>query len=98
VCSAVIEPKQPLTYSEEDVPLMPSEDVSEVLEEVAPDAMRGKQVGTGGFVSGCNGARITEYENVSIMRATHTCDPSSPNQDVRTTITFKQDNCPKQKK
>ena len=98
VCSALIEPPQPLTHSEEDVPLMFSDGVSEVLEEVAPDAMRGKQIGTGGFVSGCNGARITEYENVSIMRATHTCDRSNPNQDVRTTITFKRDTCPKQKK
>jgi hypothetical protein len=94
-CYALIEPPLPLTYTEENVPLMSSEGVSEVLEEVAPIAMRGKEIGDGGFQSGCNVARITDYENVSIMRSTHTCDPSSHDQDVRTAITFKRETCPK---
>lgn len=94
-CYALIETPQPLTYSEEHVPLMSSEGVSEVLEEVAPVAMRGKEISDGSFQSGCNVARITDYENVSIMRSTHTCDPSSRDQDVRTAITFKRETCPK---
>lgn len=94
-CYALIEPPQPLTYSEEHVPLMSSEGTSEVLEEVAPVAMRGKEISDGNFQSGCNVARITDYENVSIMRSTHTCDPSSRDQDVRTAITFKRETCPK---
>ena len=89
-CNALIEPPQSLTYTEEHVPLMSSEVVSEVLEEVAPVAMRGKEMSAGSFQSGCNVARVTEYENVSIMRSTHTCDPSSHDQDVRTAITFKR--------
>ena len=93
-CQALIEPPQPLTYTEERVPLMFSEGVSEVVEEVAPVAMRGKEISAGSFQSGCNEARVTEYENVSIMRSTHTCDPSSHDQDIRTAITFKRD-CPK---
>jgi hypothetical protein len=93
-CVALIEPPQPLTYTEEQVPLMPSESVSEVLEEVAPIAMRGKEVFAAVHVSGCNQAHITDYENVSIMRSTHTCDPSSRDQDVRTAITFKRGICP----
>jgi hypothetical protein len=56
---------------------MSSEAVSEVLEEVAPVAMRGKQINDGSFQSGCNVGRFAEYENVWIMRATHECDPSS---------------------
>lgn len=94
VCQALIEPPRPLTYSEEHVPLMSSEGVSEVLEEVVPVTMRGKEINTGSFQSGCNVARITEYENVVLMRSTHTCDPSSNEQDVRTTITFKRAICP----
>ena len=97
-CNALIEPPQPFTHSEEHVPLMSSEAVSEVLEEVAPIAMRGRQINTAVLVSGCNEARMTDYENVSIMRSTHTCDPSSHDQDVRTAITFKRDICPKQNK
>jgi hypothetical protein len=94
-CQALIEPPQPLTYTEEQVPLMFSEGVSEVLEEIVPVASRGKEINGLISVHGCNEARMTDYENVSIMRSTHTCDPSSPDQDVRTAITFKRDICPK---
>src|SRR5215472_14847069 len=97
-CYALIDPPRSLTSSEENVPLMSSEGVSEVLEEVAPVAMRGKEINTVFFVSGCNEARTTDYEKVSIMRTTHTCDPSSHDQDVRTAITFKRDICPRQGK
>jgi hypothetical protein len=96
-CQALIEPPQPLTYTEEHVPLMSSEGVAEVLEEVAPIAMRGKEINAGVVVSGCNEAHVTDYENVSIMRSTHTCDPASRDQDVRTAITFKRDICARPK-
>jgi hypothetical protein len=43
-CYALIDPPQPLLYSEEHVPLMSSEGVTEVLEEAAPAAMRGKEI------------------------------------------------------
>ena len=96
-CIALIEPPQPLTYTEEHVPLMSSQGVSEVLEEVAPIAMRGEEINAGVLVSGCNEARVTEYENVRIMRSTHTCDAASHDQEVRTAVTFKRDICPKPK-
>jgi len=96
-CSALIDP-QPLTYSEEHVPLMSSEGVSEVLEQVAPAAIRGKQISTSLTSIGCNQVCLTDYENVSIMRSTHNCAPSSQDQDMRTAITFKRDICPKQNK
>ena len=76
---------------------MLSEGVSEVLEEVAPIAMRGKEINAGFLVSGCNEAHVTDYENVSIMRSTRTCDPASRDQEVRTASTFKRDICPKPK-
>jgi hypothetical protein len=96
-CQALIEPPQSLVHQDEQARFMSSEGVSEVLEEVAPIAMRGKEINSASFVSGCNEARVTEYENVSIMRSTHTCDPSSHDRDVRTAITFKRDICPKPK-
>jgi len=97
-CYALIDPPQPLLYSQEHVPLMSSEGVSEVLEEVAPVAMRGKEIQTFLTQSGCNQSRLTDYENVSIMRSTHTCDTSSHDQDIRTAITFKREVCAKQNK
>jgi len=98
ICYALIDPPQPLTYSEENVPLMSSDGVSEVLEEVAPAAMRGTVIRTALTESGCNKFRVTDFENVSIMRSTHTCDPSSRDQDIRSAITFRRDICRKQAK
>ena len=97
-CYALIDPPRPLLYSEEQVPLMSSEAVSEVLEEVAPARLRGREINTALTMSGCNQFRLTDYEHVSVMRSTHTCDPSSRDQNVRTAITFKRDICPKQNK
>jgi hypothetical protein len=94
-CQALIEPPQSLIHQEEQARLMSSEGASQVLEEVAPIARRGKEINSGIFVSGCNKARMTDYENVFIMRTTHTCDASSLDQDVRIAITFKRDICPK---
>jgi hypothetical protein len=96
-CEALIDPPQPLASAEEHVPLMSSEGVSEVLEEVAPVAMRGKEISSASFQSGCNQVHVTDYENASIMRSTHTCDPLSHDQDARTIITFKRESCPKPK-
>ena len=95
-CQALIEPPQSLVHQEEQPPLMSSDGVSEVLEEIAPATMRGKEILAAIRVSGCNEAHINDYEKVSIMRSKHTCDPSSPDQDVRTTVMFKREICPKQ--
>jgi hypothetical protein len=95
-CQVLIEPPQPLIHQEEQPPLMSSDGVTEVLEEIAPATMRGNEIFNGISVSGCNESRITDYDNLTIMRSTHTCDASSPDQDVRTTIMFKRDMCPKQ--
>jgi hypothetical protein len=97
-CQALIEPPQPLVHQEEQPPLMSSDGVSEVLEQIAPTTMRGNEIFNAFSVSGCNESRITDYDSLTIMRATHTCDASSHDQDVRTTIKFKRDLCPKQTK
>lgn len=96
-CQVVIEPPQSLIHQEEQARLMSSDGASQVLEEVAPVAMRGKETNAMIDVSGCNEVHMTDYENVFIMRTTHTCDASSLDQDVRIGITFKRDICPKPK-
>jgi hypothetical protein len=97
-CQVLMEPPQSLIHQKQQLPLMFSDGVSEVLEEVAPAMMRGNEINTVYIDHGCNEVRITDYENASVMRSKHTCDPSSLDQDVRTTITFKRDICPKQTK
>jgi hypothetical protein len=94
-CEILIEPPQSLIHQEEKARLMPSDGVSEVLGEIAPVASRGKEISSMIDFTGCIAVRMTDYENVFIMRTMHTCDPSSPDQDVRTAITFKRDICPK---
>src|SRR6267378_6829082 len=97
-CQALIEPPQPLIHQEEQARLMSSEGASQVLEEVAPVATRGKEINSRIDFTGCVAVRMTDYENVFIMLTTHTCgDSSSHDQDVRIAITFKREICPKPK-
>jgi hypothetical protein len=97
VCQALIEPPQSLIHQEEQARLMSSEGASQVLEEVAPVATRGKEINSAITFSGCVQTRMTDYENVFIMRTMHTCDSSSLDQDVRIAITIKREICPKPK-
>jgi hypothetical protein len=92
-CQELLEPLQPLFHREEQAPLMSSDVVTEVLEEIAPADIRGKDTGKSITVSGCNKVEIFEYEHLSITRSTHDCDPSSPNREVRATVAFKRDPC-----
>jgi len=96
-CQVVIEPPQSLIHQEEQARLMSSDGASQVLEEVAPVAIRGKETNAMIDVTGCVQVHMTDYENVFIMRTRHTCDASSLDQDVRIAITFKRDICPKPK-
>jgi len=97
-CQELLEPLQPLLHREEQASFMSSDAVTEVLEEIAPAGVRGKETGKSITMSGCNKVEIVEYENLSIMRSTHNCVPSSPNRDMRTTVTLKRDACRTQRK
>jgi hypothetical protein len=97
-CNALIEPPQPLIYKENDVLLMSPEAVTEILEEVAPTNMRGKETGKAITMAGCNEFQIVEYENITIARSTHNCLPLKPEREMRATVAFKRDICSKQNK
>ena len=94
-CQVLIAPPQPLIYTESDVPLMSSEAVTEILEEVAPANLRGNETDRIITMSGCNEFQIVEYENVSITRSTHNCLPLKAQREMRATLGFKRDVCPK---
>ena len=96
-CQIVIEPPQPLIHQEEQTQFMSSEGVSEILEEVAPVAMRGNVISRGSFQDSCGVGYVTDYDNVSIIRGMSACEPSSPNHDSRTQVIFKRAACPKMK-
>jgi hypothetical protein len=94
-CSALIEPPQPLTHSEEDVPLMSSEAVTEILDEIAPPNLLGKETGKSLVNRGCNQVQILDYEDASIVRSTHNCLPLKPEREIRATVVFKREACRK---
>jgi hypothetical protein len=96
-CQVLIESPQPLIYTKEDVSLMSPETVTEILEEVTPVDTRGKQIGSATSMMGCNESEIAEYENVSITRSTHNCLPLMPEREMRATIAFNRDSCPKRR-
>src|SRR5882672_4571374 len=63
-CQVLVEPPQSLIHQEQQLPLMFSDGVSEVLEEIAPTTMRGKENFNSISASGCNESRITVYDNI----------------------------------
>ena len=97
-CQELLEPPQPLLHREEQASFMSSDAVTEVLEEIAPAGTRGKETGKSTTMSGCNKFEVVQYANVSITRSTHNCVPSSPDRDMRATVTFKRDACRTQRK
>ena len=97
-CQELLEPPQPLLHGEEPASFMSSDAVTEVLEEIAPAGLRGKETSKRITMSGCNKFEVVEYENLSITRSTHNCVPSSPNRDMRATVIFKRDACQTQRK
>jgi hypothetical protein len=77
---------------------MPPDTVTEILEEIVPAHMRGRETGKITTATGCNEFQVVEYENVSITRSTHNCLPLKPEREMGATISFKRDVCPKQTK
>ncbi|HEX2777237.1 MAG TPA: hypothetical protein VHN10_11410 [Candidatus Acidoferrales bacterium] len=100
-CQIQIEPYQSLVHQDVQPPhvptVMPLKDVSEILEELAPVAMRGKESGQTSFQASCGGEEIDEYENVLILRGILACAPAGADHDIGVSIVFKRDICPKVK-
>ena len=93
-CQIVIGPIQPLIHQAGETQFVSSQSISEILEEVAPVAARGKQIsGNGGFQSSCAVDSISDYENLTLSRVTSACRAASPDQDSGAQIIFKRDAC-----
>ena len=96
-CQFLIAPEQLLVEVKEPGSLMSSKGVSAALEELLPETARGKQINSATLQVEGNTLLETDYQNVSIRRicSSQSCVSSSENQDVRTLVVFKRDNCPK---
>jgi hypothetical protein len=97
-CQFLIAPKQALVELQSPIPPMSSESVSELLRQLLPIAMTGKQINsTAAQVNEAKTLLTTDYENVSVRRicSSPSCISSNENQDLRTVVVFKRDTCPK---
>jgi hypothetical protein len=97
-CQIKIEPHQSIIHPYEPMPSlrrMSSEEVSEILEEIAPRTARGKAINNGSFQSGCAMENFNEFENVIILRGASACAPTNEARDSGAQIIFKRDICPK---
>lgn len=94
VCQALIAPPQPLLHGDEQVPNMSSDKVSKIIEEIAPEQVRGKQLTQTITNGGCNQFTIVEYENAVVTRSSHNCLPLQPDREMRATVSFKRVACP----
>jgi hypothetical protein len=74
----------------ETAPRISSQEISEVLEELVPRAVRGKEIINSSFQSSaCGAGNMNEFENVTISQSL------SPCQDSSAQIIFKRDICSK---
>ena len=65
-------------------------DVDEVIDELVPPSVRGKEIGTGALSLSRASVRLSEYEHVTISEPQ---DPDHPGQRTAVTITFKRPDC-----
>lgn len=97
-CQLLIEPQQLLVEVRNQGPPMSSQAIAEILDQVAPASMRGKQIGADNVQIEGDKLLRTDYENVSIRRdcaVVSACGPSAQNQDLRTLVVFNRESCPK---
>jgi hypothetical protein len=91
-CIVKLEPKIP-THPEEHYHLMSTERISEILDETAPPAKRGKlNDRSGEFCAGSPGIGIYDYERVLITRYLKCMEPNS---ESLVTMAFRRAACPK---
>jgi hypothetical protein len=90
-CLVKLEPERPL-HPERPYHEMSSGPVSEILEEIAPSAKRGKLNGGGTFCAGSPGVHTDDYDYVLITRHLR-C--GEDNTESNATMNFKRDACPK---
>ena len=91
-CEMVIEPRHSLLSTEALSKPMPSDKVTEILNEVLPPSQRGRLLQDITFTSSCNSIRNTDYEAVSISR-TIPCSSEEEPGESSVHVRFKASQC-----
>jgi hypothetical protein len=67
--------------------------MTEILDEVVPEADRGKVLLDTITKSGCNDFQITDCQNVTVSRSRHKCRLPNPDIEGAATVTRKNSSC-----
>jgi hypothetical protein len=94
-CRILIEPPRQLFHPEQSLPLMSSDSVTDILEEIAPVKMRGMSISSSMDSMGCAESRRTQYQDLEIDRMRNDCVSPTPEHEVRATIEYRRDICRK---
>ena len=92
-CEMLIAPMRSIIRRNEAATYMRPEVMTEIIDEVLPEANRGKLLRSFVTKSGCNDFESKEYENVTISRSRHKCDLPNPEIEGEATITRKNSSC-----
>jgi hypothetical protein len=92
-CEMLIQPMRSIIPRNDAATYMRPEVMTEIIDEVLPEANRGKLLRAFVTKSGCNDFESKEYENVTINRSRQGCDPPNPEIEWEAMITRKNSSC-----
>lgn len=92
-CQMVVEPTRSIVPHAGRALYMRPEAVTEIIDEILPEADRGKLLVDIITKSGCNDYESIEYQNVTISRFRHNCRLPSPEIEGTATVTRKNPSC-----
>jgi hypothetical protein len=92
-CEMLIEPTRSIIPNDEPAEYMRPEVITEIIDEVLPEADRGKLRLRAVTKAGCNDFEIIDYENVKIARFRHRCLLPNPEIEGAARITHKSPSC-----
>jgi hypothetical protein len=92
-CQMVIEPRHPIIPRDEPAKYMRPEVVTEILDEVLPEAERVELILRTVTKSGCNDYETADYQNFTISRFRHNCRLPNPEIEGAATVRRKSLSC-----
>ena len=92
-CQMVVEPARSIIPRAGPTLYMRPEVVSEIIDEILPAADRGQLLVNAVTKSGCNDYESIEYQNVTVSRFRHNCQPPTLEIEGTATVTRKNPSC-----
>jgi hypothetical protein len=94
-CQMVIEPTRSIVPRDEPAKYMRPEVVTEIIDEVLPEAERGALILRTVTKSGCNDYETIDYQNATVSRFRRNCRLPNPEIEGVATVTRKNLSCSK---